>query len=169
MHNELQLCAQLEGHTGITSTSQRTSHCVLCTNRAFNDCSMEHGYSLMFDFLSSDYKKSWNYAWYHIAPTHIDSAQRHIKFQQVVKLKKLSKAFRFYLNFIGGACCKLQRFSDYTAHITFWNSRQLSQLMKKGRARHRIKSGKRKARAPCMRKCSICRLLGQVFWSFWSH
>lgn len=37
------------------------------------------------------------------------------------------------------------------------NSMQLSQLMKNGRARHRIKSGKRKARAPCMRKCSISR------------
>ena len=91
MHNEL-LWAQLEGHTGITSTSQRTSHCVLCRNRAFNDCSMAHGYSLMFDFLSSDYKKSWNYAWYHIAPNHIDSAQRHIKFQHVVKPKKLSNS-----------------------------------------------------------------------------
>ena len=39
----------------------------------------------------------------------------------------------------------------------FPNSMQLSQLMKNGRARHRIKSGKRKARAPCMRKCSISR------------
>lgn len=39
----------------------------------------------------------------------------------------------------------------------FPNSMQLSQLMKNGRARHRMKSGKRKARAPCMRKCSISR------------